>query len=49
MGDIEEDDDVYFECSVKANPRTYKMVWLHEVSEGVKSDEADRKWDMIVW
>ncbi|XP_063889128.1 nephrin-like isoform X2 [Scylla paramamosain] len=33
MGDIEEDDDVYFECSVKANPRTYKMVWLHESEE----------------
>ncbi|MPC09082.1 Cell adhesion molecule 1 [Portunus trituberculatus] len=33
MDDIEEDDDVYFECFVKANPRTYKMVWLHESEE----------------
>ncbi|XP_066989164.1 protein turtle homolog A-like [Macrobrachium rosenbergii] len=27
---IKEGDDVYFECSVKANPLESKVVWLHE-------------------
>ncbi|KAL4709359.1 hypothetical protein ACJJTC_007091 [Scirpophaga incertulas] len=27
--DIEEGDDVYFECVVKANPPAYKVVWEH--------------------
>ncbi|XP_050691470.1 nephrin-like [Eriocheir sinensis] len=40
MEDIEEDDDVYFECSVKANPRVYKMVWLHE-SEELRHNPAE--------
>lgn len=30
--DIEEGDDVYFECQVKANPGAYKVVWKHNVS-----------------
>ncbi|XP_022914013.2 nephrin isoform X1 [Onthophagus taurus] len=27
--DIEEKDDVYFECKVNANPGAYKVVWKH--------------------
>ncbi|XP_014470591.1 PREDICTED: hemicentin-1-like isoform X2 [Dinoponera quadriceps] len=27
--DIEEGDDVYFECEVRANPGAYKVVWKH--------------------
>ncbi|XP_030763465.1 LOW QUALITY PROTEIN: nephrin-like [Sitophilus oryzae] len=27
--DIEEGDDVYFECQVDANPSAYKVVWKH--------------------
>ncbi|XP_017882314.1 synaptogenesis protein syg-2-like [Ceratina calcarata] len=27
--DIEEGDDVYFECKVRANPGAYKVVWKH--------------------
>lgn len=29
---IAEGNDVYFECSISANPRVYKVVWLHNVS-----------------
>lgn len=32
---IKEGDDVYFECSVRANPKHYKLVWYKEVSEMV--------------
>ncbi|KAG6463570.1 hypothetical protein O3G_MSEX013951, partial [Manduca sexta] len=28
--DIEEGDDVYFECVVRANPPAYKVVWEHD-------------------
>ncbi|XP_063636218.1 nephrin-like [Cydia splendana] len=27
--DIEEGDDVYFDCSVRAHPQAYKVVWEH--------------------
>lgn len=30
--DIEEGDDVYFSCTVDANPPAYKVVWEHNVS-----------------
>jgi hypothetical protein len=29
--DIEEGDDVYFECKVNANPIAYKVVWKYNV------------------
>jgi len=35
--DIEEGDDVYFECKVHANPAAYKVVWKHNVSEQTKN------------
>lgn len=30
--DIKEGDDVYFECNIRANPKTYKLAWFHNVS-----------------
>jgi hypothetical protein len=30
---IAEGNDVYFECTVTAKPKVYKVVWLHNVSE----------------
>ena len=30
--DIEETDDVYFECKINANPSAYKVIWKHNVS-----------------
>lgn len=30
--EIKEGDDVYFECTVKANPKTHRLVWFHDVS-----------------
>jgi hypothetical protein len=30
--DLEEDDDIYFTCSVSANPPAYKLTWWHNVS-----------------
>ena len=30
--DLEEDDDIYFTCSVQANPPAYKLTWWHNVS-----------------
>ena len=32
LEDLEEGDDVYFECSVEANPPPYKVTWLHNVN-----------------
>ena len=29
---IKEGDDVYFECSVKAKPKAYKIEWKFNVS-----------------
>ncbi|XP_045453069.1 hemicentin-1-like, partial [Melitaea cinxia] len=31
--EIKEGDDVYFECTVKANPRTHRLVWFHDNTE----------------
>ena len=33
--DLEEGDDVYFECNVKANPPAYKLTWWHNVSKSI--------------
>lgn len=30
--DIKENDDVYFECNVKANPNSVRIAWSHDVS-----------------
>ena len=30
--DIKENDDVYFECHIKANPKAHKVTWLRNVS-----------------
>ena len=32
LNDLEEGDDVYFECSISSNPPPYKVTWLHNVS-----------------
>jgi hypothetical protein len=29
---IAEGNDVYLDCAIKANPRAYKVEWLHNVS-----------------
>jgi len=29
---IKEGDDVYFECSIRANPDAVRLHWTHEVS-----------------
>ncbi|KDR13666.1 fibroblast growth factor receptor-like isoform X2 [Zootermopsis nevadensis] len=26
---IKENDDVYFECNIRANPKEYKITWFH--------------------
>lgn len=31
--DIEEGDDVYFDCIIDANPLVYKVIWKHNVSK----------------
>ncbi|KAG7156219.1 Cell adhesion molecule 1-like [Homarus americanus] len=33
LSNIEEGDDVYFECSIQSNPWVYKIGWLHESKE----------------
>lgn len=30
--DIKEGDGVYFECTIRSNPKPYKMAWYHDVS-----------------
>lgn len=30
--EIKEGDDVYFECSVRANPKEHRITWYHNVS-----------------
>ena len=29
---IAEGNDVYLDCAIKANPRAYKVEWMHNVS-----------------
>ncbi|XP_059086678.1 roundabout homolog 1-like [Tigriopus californicus] len=33
--DLEEGDDIYFSCSIKANPPAYKLTWWHNGEEVV--------------
>ena len=33
--DLEEGDDVYFECHIKAHPPAYKVTWKHNVSKSL--------------
>jgi hypothetical protein len=40
--DIEEGDDCYFECIIKANPPTYKVVWRHNVSNPKKKKKKKK-------
>ena len=35
---IKEGDDVYFECSIQANPDVTRLVWKYEVSIILKPD-----------
>ncbi|KOB78250.1 Uncharacterized protein OBRU01_02793, partial [Operophtera brumata] len=37
--EIKEGDDVYFECTVKANPKTHRLVWFHDNTE-IQHNEA---------
>jgi hypothetical protein len=32
--DIKEGDDVYFDCTIRANPKAYRLAWFHNVSNG---------------
>lgn len=47
--DIEEGDDVYFECKVRANPDAYKVVWKHNVSEIIERDFLYREFVHFVY
>ena len=29
--DLKENDDVYFECHIRANPKYQKITWFHDV------------------
>jgi len=31
--DINEGDDVYFECDIRANPKSYKLLWFKDGKE----------------
>jgi len=39
LNDLEEGDDVYFECSISANPPPYKVTWLHNGKEILQKPE----------
>ncbi|KAJ0173851.1 hypothetical protein K1T71_011000 [Dendrolimus kikuchii] len=38
--EIKEGDDVYFECTVKANPKTHRLLWFHDNTEIYHNDGA---------
>ncbi|KAG5882968.1 hypothetical protein JTB14_037321 [Gonioctena quinquepunctata] len=38
--DIKEGDDVYFECSVRSNPKAHKLSWFHNGAEIVQNVTA---------
>jgi hypothetical protein len=41
---IKENDDVYFECNIRANPKNYKITWLHNVSMCIKHIASFSEW-----
>ena len=34
---IDEGNDVYLECNIKANPKVYKVIWRHNVSSSMST------------
>lgn len=46
--DIEEGDDVYFECKVHANPAAYKVVWKHNCQKKNCSRTVS-SWMYFLW
>ncbi|XP_049786342.1 hemicentin-2-like [Schistocerca cancellata] len=38
--DIKENDDVYFECSIRANPKEHRIAWLHDGAPVVQNMSA---------
>ena len=42
LDNIEENDDVYFECEAHGNPEVEGVVWYHNVSVGLV-------WCAIMW
>ena len=41
--DLEEGDDIYFSCSINANPPAYKLTWWHNVGLVNLSVYTERK------
>ncbi|XP_046838237.1 synaptogenesis protein syg-2-like isoform X3 [Vespa crabro] len=49
--DIEEGDDVYFECKVHANPWAYKVVWKHNgnvIQNNAKNGVIVQQYDLAL-
>nr|XP_050852390.1 synaptogenesis protein syg-2-like isoform X2 [Vespula vulgaris] len=49
--DIEEGDDVYFECKVRANPWAYKVVWKHNgnvIQNNAKNGVIVQQYDLAL-
>lgn len=47
---IKEGDDVYFECSIKANPRVTVVSWSHNVRQTRrKHSNIQRQINIIFW
>ncbi|XP_048509194.1 synaptogenesis protein syg-2 isoform X2 [Athalia rosae] len=49
--DIEEGDDVYFECKVHANPEAYKVVWKHNgnvIQNNAKNGFIVQRYDLAL-
>ncbi|TGZ37391.1 hypothetical protein DBV15_08079 [Temnothorax longispinosus] len=49
--DIEEGDDVYFECKVQANPGAYKVVWKHNgnvIQNNAKNGVIVQQYDLAL-
>ncbi|XP_051153256.1 synaptogenesis protein syg-2 isoform X2 [Leptopilina boulardi] len=49
--DIEEGDDVYFECKVHANPWAYKVIWKHNgnvIQNDVKNGVIVQQYNLVL-